>query len=135
MVIMQQTSEITIASLVTEHLADSSRLLEIVLERGNMFRALKRVRDNKGVPGIDKMNVNQLPGYLKRHWLKIREELLNSTYKPLPVRRKEISKQIFRVKSALDTCQAIPLSTQPVFSVYDFFLISCFIRDITLLTV
>ncbi len=92
MVIMQQAPEITVASLATEHLTDSSRLMEIILERGNMFRALKRVRDNEGAPGVDNMNVNQLPGYLKRHWLKIREELLSGTYKPFPVRRKEISK-------------------------------------------
>lgn len=57
-----------------------------------MFRALKRVCDNKGAPGVDNMNVNQLPGYLKRHWPKIKEDLLGGNYKPFPVRRKEISK-------------------------------------------
>jgi RNA-directed DNA polymerase len=66
--------------------------MEMVLERGNMFKALKRVRGNKGAPGIDNMTVDQLPGYLKRHWLKIRESLLNGTYKPFPVKRKEIPK-------------------------------------------
>ena len=92
MVIMQQSSEITVASVITEHPAEGSRLMETILERGNMFKALKRVRDNKGAPGIDNMTVDQLPGYLRRHWLKIREDLLNSTYKPLPVKRKEIPK-------------------------------------------
>jgi len=62
MVIMQQLPEITVASLTTEHPTDGSRLMEIILERGNMFKALKRVRDNKGVPGIDNMTVDQLPG-------------------------------------------------------------------------
>ena len=38
------------------------------------------------------MTVNQLGGYLKRHWPKIREDLLNSKYSPFPVRRKEIDK-------------------------------------------
>ena len=92
MVIMQQLPEITVASLTTEHPTDGSRLMEIILERGNMFKALKRVRDNKGAPGIDNMTVDQLPGYLRRHWLKIREDLLNGTYKPFPVKRKEIPK-------------------------------------------
>jgi RNA-directed DNA polymerase len=50
MVVLQQSSEITVASLFTEHLAESSRLMEMILERGNMFKALKRVRGNKGVP-------------------------------------------------------------------------------------
>jgi RNA-directed DNA polymerase len=92
MVIMQQLPEITVASLITEHPTDGSRLMEIILERGNMFKALKRVRDNKGAPGIDNMTIDQLPGYLRRHWLKIREDLLNGTYKPFPVKRKEIPK-------------------------------------------
>ena len=92
MVIMQQPPEITVAYLFTEHLAGGPRLMEMVLERGNMFKALARVRGNKGAPGIDNMTVDQLPGYLKRHWLKIRGSLLNGTYKPFPVKRKEIPK-------------------------------------------
>ena len=92
MVIMQQPPEMTVAYLFTEHLAGGPRLMEMILERGNMFTAIKRVRGNKGVPGIDNMTVDQLPGYLKRHWLKIREDLLSGNYKPLPVKRKEIPK-------------------------------------------
>jgi hypothetical protein len=79
MVIMQQPPEITVAYLFTEHLAGGPQLMEMVLERGNMFKALKRVRGNKGAPGIDNMTVDQLPGYLKRHWLKIRECLISRT--------------------------------------------------------
>ncbi|MCP4002170.1 MAG: group II intron reverse transcriptase/maturase, partial [Gammaproteobacteria bacterium] len=131
MVIMQQAPEITVASLATEHLTDSSRLMEIILERGNMFRALKRVRDNEGAPGVDNMNVNQLPGYLKRHWLKIREELLSGTYKPFPVRRKEISKpgggvRLLGIPTVLDRLiqQAIAQVLQqiwdPTFSEFSF---------------
>ncbi len=92
MVIMQQPPEITVAYLFTEHLAKGPRLMEMILERGNMFKALARVRGNKGAPGVDKMTVDQLPGYLKRHWPKVRENLLNGSYKPSPVRRKEIPK-------------------------------------------
>jgi RNA-directed DNA polymerase len=51
MVIMLQLPEITVASFITEHPTDGSRLMEIILERGNMFKALKRVRDNKRAPG------------------------------------------------------------------------------------
>lgn len=52
MVIMQQLSEITVASLITEHPTDGSWLMEVILEQGNMFKALKRVRDNKGLPEL-----------------------------------------------------------------------------------
>ena len=37
------------------------QLLERVLERSNMQRALKRVKGNKGSPGIDGMTVGELP--------------------------------------------------------------------------
>jgi RNA-directed DNA polymerase len=38
------------------------------------------------------MTVEQLPAYLKEHWLVIRTQLLSGTYKPSPVRRVEIPK-------------------------------------------
>ena len=60
--ILPQQMEMFTASHVTESPTESTRLMEFILERGNMFRALKRVRGNKGAPGIDKMTVNQLPG-------------------------------------------------------------------------
>ena len=67
-------------------------LLERALERSNMFRALRRVRRNKGAPGVDGMTVEQLSGHLRAHWLEIREALLNGSYRPQPVLRKEIPK-------------------------------------------
>ena len=66
--------------------------MEEVCERENCLRALKRVKSNKGSPGIDGMKVGELPGYLKQHWPAIREQLLSGTYEPQPVRRVEIPK-------------------------------------------
>lgn len=82
----------TIASRLSESPAEQARLLEDILERENMRQALKRVTSNKGAPGIDGMRVEQLGGYLRRHWPKIRNALLEGTYRPLPVRRVEIPK-------------------------------------------
>jgi RNA-directed DNA polymerase len=63
-----------------------------VCERENCKQALRRVKANKGSPGIDGMTVEQLPGHLKEHWPAIREQLFSGTYKPQPVRRVEIPK-------------------------------------------
>lgn len=63
-----------------------------VLERGNLQRALKQVRQNKGAPGIDGMTVDALPEYLKQHWLEIRAQLESGRYRPQPVKRVEIPK-------------------------------------------
>jgi len=81
-----------IASYLTNPTTGGTRLMEIICEKGNMDRALQRVRSNKGAPGIDGMTVGQLPSYLRRHWPAIKEALLKGRYKPLPVRKKEVPK-------------------------------------------
>ncbi len=76
----------------TENPATSPGMMEAICERENLREALKRVRENKGTPGIDGMTVDELPDYLKQHWPAIREQLLSGTYKPQPVKRVEIPK-------------------------------------------
>ena len=66
--------------------------MEEVCERENLKEALRQVKANKGSAGIDRMTVGQLSDYLKQHWPTIREQLLNGTYEPRPVRRVEIPK-------------------------------------------
>lgn len=67
-------------------------LMEQICQRENLKKALQRVRQNKGGPGIDGMTVAKLPGYLKKHWPQIREQLLAGAYRPKPVKREEIPK-------------------------------------------
>ena len=76
----------------TESPANTNRWMEEVCERENLKEALRQVKANKGSAGIDRMTVGQLDDYLKRHWPVIREQLLNGTYEPKPVRRVEIPK-------------------------------------------
>ena len=66
--------------------------MEAVVERENLKKALARVKRNKGAAGIDGMPVDDLPAYLKKHWLTIRVQLLEGIYRPQPVRRVEIPK-------------------------------------------
>jgi RNA-directed DNA polymerase len=66
--------------------------MEAICERENCKAAWKRVKANGGSPGVDGMSVYGLLEYLKQHWPAIREQLLSGTYKPQPVRRKEIRK-------------------------------------------
>jgi RNA-directed DNA polymerase len=75
-----------------ENPANTIGRMEEVCERENLLEALRRVKANKGSAGIDGRTVGQLNGYLKEHWLTIREQLLNGTYEPQPVRRVEIPK-------------------------------------------
>jgi RNA-directed DNA polymerase len=70
----------------------TSGLLELALERQNLQAALKRVRKNKGSPGIDGMTVDELPDHLRAHWAELREHLLSGAYQPSMVKQHLIPK-------------------------------------------
>ena len=67
-------------------------LMEAVVERENMLNAFRRVVGNKGAAGVDAMSVDELKPYLQTHWERIKEQLLEGSYQPQPVRRVEIPK-------------------------------------------
>lgn len=69
-----------------------ARLMERAVEGGNLRRALKRVQQNEGSPGVDGLTVDELPAYLREHWPAIRERLLTGRYQPSVVKRVEIPK-------------------------------------------
>ncbi len=66
--------------------------MEEALARNNVQSALQRVQRNKGSPGIDGMTVEELPKWLEANWTAVRARLLDGTYKPQPVKQKEIPK-------------------------------------------
>lgn len=70
----------------------SELLMEVVLRRENLMKALKRVKANKGSPGVDGMSVKELDAHLKTHWDGLRASMLRGTYEPQPVKRVEIPK-------------------------------------------
>jgi RNA-directed DNA polymerase len=70
----------------------NDRLLERILNQENMRKAWKRVRSNKGAPGIDGMSIREFPDFSRCNWDSIHQSLLDGTYQPLPVKRVEIPK-------------------------------------------
>jgi len=76
----------------TANPVEDEQLMEQVVDRDNLFAALKKVKRNGGSPGVDGMKVEDLPEYLKREWPQLRRQLLSGTYEPQPVRRVEIPK-------------------------------------------
>jgi RNA-directed DNA polymerase len=91
-IVVDRSSEMFVASYLSKSPTGDIRLLESILEWNNMKKALKRVISNKGAPGVDGMKVSKLEAYFNRHRPKIIKSLLDGTYTPLPVRRKEIEK-------------------------------------------
>jgi RNA-directed DNA polymerase len=88
----REGTESLTAKRACESPAIPEQLTEEVCGRENCLRALRRVKANKGSPGIDGMKVSELPGHLKQHWPAFREQLLSGTYQPQPVKRVEIAK-------------------------------------------
>ena len=67
-------------------------ILGKILEKDNLNRAFKRVKANKGAPGIDGMTVKQALPWLREHNQELKEKIRKGHYTPSPVRRKEIPK-------------------------------------------
>lgn len=84
--------EASVAANDTESSTRTMRLMEEICARENLRQALRRVQENRGSPGVDGMTVKELPGYLKKRWPDIREQLLEGRYVPKPVKRVEIPK-------------------------------------------
>jgi group II intron reverse transcriptase/maturase len=66
--------------------------MDLVVANENVVTALKRVKQNKGSPGIDGMTVEELQPYLRENWREIRQQLLEGNYRPKPVKRQQIPK-------------------------------------------
>ena len=88
--------------------ADADRqangLLEEIVSRGNLNRAYKRVKKNKGAGGVDGMKVDELLQYLKDNGEEIRQSILAGKYQPQPVRRVEIPKDNGKTRKLVQLC-------------------------------
>lgn len=97
-------------------------LLEKILDRDNMNRAYKRVKSNKGKPGMDRMTVDELRPYLEKNGDQIKKAIMEGTYIPKPVRRVEIPKpdggvRLLGIPTVLDRViqQAITQVLTPIY--------------------
>ena len=97
-------------------------LMEAVVEKGNMWRAYRRVVGNDGAPGVDGLTVSALQSWLQKHWPQTRTELLEGRYKPAAVRKVEIPKpqggvRTLGIPTVLDRLiqQALHQVLQPLF--------------------
>lgn len=106
----------------TEERSGAGGLLERILGRDNLNKAYKRVRVNKGAPEIDGMTVEDALPWLREHKDELLQSIREGTYKPSPVRRKEIpkddgSKRKLGIPTVVDRViqQAIAQKLEPIF--------------------
>ena len=69
-----------------------SQLIDRILSKENMMLALKKVQDNKGASGVDRISTEDIDKYLKENWPSIKKHILRRRYKPQPVLRVEMPK-------------------------------------------
>ncbi len=79
-------------ALKQDEVMENQELLQAVLASDNLERAWKRVKSNKGAPGIDGVTVEDWPAYARAHWPALREQINDGRYRPQVVRRVEIPK-------------------------------------------
>lgn len=97
-------------------------LMEKICDRKNLNLAYKRVKANKGAPGIDGMTVDDMSKFIAEHKGRLLESLLNGSYQPQPVREVEIPKpgggiRQLGIPTVIDRLvqQAILQVLQPIF--------------------
>ena len=67
-------------------------LIDVNTSKENLNRAYKKVVENKGASGVDRMNVEELGAYIRDNKDEIIRSIRNRTYMPKPVRRVYIPK-------------------------------------------
>jgi group II intron reverse transcriptase/maturase len=88
----QSIEEPAYQSKPPDNLISTSFLMELICERDNLNLAYKRVYQNKGIAGFDKITVSQLPEWIKKNKEEFIGSLLDGTYRPRPVKGIYISK-------------------------------------------
>ena len=72
--------------------SSNMKLMEVILQDENLEEAIKRVKSNKGVAGVDKMTVDEIDEYFKANKETIKKRILEKKYRPQPVKRVYIPK-------------------------------------------
>ena len=109
-------------ALKQDEVRETTQLLEDVLASDNLRRAWKRVKANKGAPGIDGVTIEEFPGHARLHWRHIKEQITVGHYQPQAVRRVEIpkpdgGKRMLGIPTVMDRViqQAVAQVLTPIF--------------------
>jgi len=67
--------------------------VEYIVSKTCIAEAWKKVRSNKGAPGVDDISIGQFPKWGRPKWKDIKQQLLEGSFKPTPVLRVDIPKE------------------------------------------
>lgn len=104
---------------------DGINLIDKIIAYENLWKAYRKVRSNKGVPGVDGITVYQLKAHMEKYYRQLENKLSNGTYQPQPVKRVAIpkpdgSKRYLGIPCVLDRVvqQAILQVIEPIIDPY-----------------
>lgn len=80
------------SNIFTSEGCNNMRLIEVILDDESLNEAVKRVKSNKGVAGVDKMTVYEIDIYFQNNKERIKKEILEKKYRPQPGKRVYIPK-------------------------------------------
>lgn len=61
------------------------KLMEKILSKENLQMAIKKVKQNKGAPGVDKMLVHEVKHWFEQYQEELILMIINKKYRPMPV--------------------------------------------------
>ena len=61
-------------------------LIEKILSEENLQKAIRKVKKNKGAPGVDKMTVQEVEEWFNQYKEELISKIVNKQYKPMPVK-------------------------------------------------
>ena len=68
------------------------KLMEEILSEKNLKMAIRKVKQNKGAPGVDKMTVQEVEQWFEQYREELISKIMNKQYRPMPVKRVYIPK-------------------------------------------
>ena len=83
---MKMKIEGMISNIFTSEGSNNMRLIEVILDDESLNEAVKRVKSNKGVAGVDKMTVYEIDIYFQNNKERIKKEILEKKYRPQPAK-------------------------------------------------
>jgi RNA-directed DNA polymerase len=88
----KKMADLSVSKQISKSPIFPENLMEVILQNENVKKALVRVETNKGSPGIDGMSTDKLRLFLRAEWPKLKQQLRDGSYQPMPVKRVEIPK-------------------------------------------
>jgi len=81
------------ARRVTESSPIDFASVEYIVSNASIAEAWKKVRANKGAPGVDRISIAQFPTWARPQWKDLKKRLVQGQYRPTPALRVEIPKE------------------------------------------